>query len=109
MGKKLFISNLDFEVTTDQLRDMFLEHGACNNVVIAVERDTKRSKGFAFIEMENDEEAKKAIDGLNNKIINGRPMKVCEDRGKTNQPGGGGGDSYRSEGGGRTREILPSI
>jgi small subunit ribosomal protein S18 len=108
MGKKLFISNLDFEVTTDQLRDMFLEQGACNSVVIAVDRDTKRSKGFAFIEMENDEEAKKAIELLNNKMINGRPMKVCEDRGKTNQFGGG--ESSKSEGGGqRKHEILPSI
>jgi len=107
MGKKLFISNLDFEVTTDQLRDMFLEQGACNSVVIAVDRDTKRSKGFAFIEMENDEEAKKAIELLNNKMINGRPMKVCEDRGKTNQVGGG--DNAKSEGGQRKHEILPSI
>lgn len=107
MGKKLFISNLDFEVTTDQLRDMFLEQGACNSVVIAVDRDTKRSKGFAFIEMDNDDEAKKAIEALNNKMINGRPMKVCEDRGKTNQVGGG--ESSKSEGGQRKHEILPSI
>lgn len=104
MTKKLFVSNLDFEVTTDQLRDMFLEHGSCNSVVIALDRETKRSKGFAFIEMENDQEAQKAIAALNNKVINGRPMKVCEDRGKTGQ----GGSEQKGEGG-RRHEILPSI
>ena len=108
MAKKLFVSNLDFEVSNDQLRDMFLEHGACISVVIAVDRETKKSKGFAFIEMENDEDAQKAIELLNNKVINGRPMKVCEDRGKTGSPGGGG-EYSKGEGGARKYEILPSI
>lgn len=106
MGKKLFISNLDFEVTTDQLRDMFLEFGPCVSVVIASDRETKRSKGFAFIEMENEEDAAKSIEALNNKLINGRPMKVCEDRGKTG--GSSSGDGARNEQG-RKPEPLPSI
>ena len=106
MGKKLFISNLDFEITNDQLRDMFSAVGACISSVIATDRETRRSKGFAFVEMESEEDAKKAIDGLNNRIVNGRPMKVVEDRGKTGGASGGEGE----EGGGRRpREILPPI
>jgi len=110
MGKKLFISNLDFEIATDQLRDMFLEFGPCVSVVIATDRETKRSKGFAFVEMENEPDAGKAVEGLNNKVVNGRPMKVCEDRGKNTSAGGFAG---AQEGGGgrgdRRSEPLPSI
>jgi small subunit ribosomal protein S18 len=105
MGKKLFISNLDFEISTDQLRDMFLEHGPCVSVVIAADRESKRSKGFAFVEMENEEDATKAIEALNNKQVNGRPMKVCEDRGK----GTGGGASASEGKQERKHEPLPSI
>jgi small subunit ribosomal protein S18 len=108
MGKKLFISNLDFDITTDQLREMFTEVGPCISAVIATDRETKRSKGFAFIEMEGEEDAKAAIEQLNNKVVNGRPMKVCEDRGKTSGPGGGGaGGEFSSEP--RRHEQLPPI
>ena len=107
MGKKLFISNLDFEISTDQLRDMFAEIGGCISAVIANDRETKRSKGFAFVEMESDELARVAIEALNNKVINGRPMKVVEDRGK----GGSTGQSEGATGDGSARrfEPLPSI
>lgn len=103
MAKKLFVSNLDFEITTEQLRDMFSEVGACSSVVIATDRATKRSKGFAFVEMQNEADADKAIELLNNKTVNGRPMKVVEDRGKN--------ESRESSGGGEHRkfEILPPI
>ncbi len=106
MGKKLFISNLDFEITTDQLRDMFTEIGSCLSAVIATDRETKRSKGFAFVEMESDDLAKAAIEALNNKVVNGRPMKVVEDRGKG---GSSGGSDNSAEGGQRRYEPLPSI
>lgn len=105
MGKKLFISNLDFEVSTDQLREMFLEYGPCVSVVIATDRETKRSKGFAFVEMENEPDAGKAVESLNNKVINGRPMKVCEDRGKNSGPAVSGGEGKTD----RRPEPLPSI
>jgi ribosomal protein S18 len=82
MGKKLFISNLDFDVTSDQLRELFSRVGPCVSVVVALDKESKRSKGFAFIEMENEEDAVRAIEELNNEQINGRPMKVVEDRGK---------------------------
>ena len=106
MKKKLFISNLDFEITTEQLREMFAELGGVVSAVIATDRETKRSKGFAFVEMEAEDGAEKAIKQLNNKVINGRPMKVCEDRGKT---GGSSEEGAGSEGGERKREFLPPI
>lgn len=103
MGKKLFISNLDFDVTADQLREMFSEVGTCISVVVAVDKESKRSKGFAFVEMDNDDTAKKAIDALNNKAVNGRPMKVSEDRGKTSQSSG----EAREEGQKRYEPLPP--
>ena len=111
MAKKLFVSNLDFEIDTGTLRDLFTEIGSCISVVIATDRETKRSKGFAFVEMEREEDAAKAIETLNNKAVRGRPIKVCEDRGKTGGRGAGEGDG---EGGGhgdgnRRYEPLPSI
>jgi small subunit ribosomal protein S18 len=105
--KKLFISNLDFEVTSDQLRALFEEVGPSISVVVASDRETKRSKGFAFVEMEREEDAKKAIETLNNRSLNGRPMKVCEDRGKNAGPASAGGEGQ--EGGARRFEPLPSI
>lgn len=101
MKNKLFVSNIDFEITTEQLREMFDEIGGCVNAVIAVDRESKRSKGFAFVEMENEEVGEKAIKELNNKVINGRPMKVCFDRGKANES-----DNQKP---GKTREYLPPI
>lgn len=104
MKKKLFVSNLDFEVSNDQLQEMFAQVGGLVSAVIALDRETKRSKGFAFVEMESEDAAAKAIEALNNKVINGRPMKVVEDRGK------GGGVGPRGEGDGeRKREYLPPI
>ena len=99
MKNKLFVSNIDFDVQTESLREMFEEIAPVVNAVIATDRETKRSKGFAFIEMQNEDGASSAIEALNNKVINGRPMKVCHDRGK-------GGDDDK---GGRKKEFLPPI
>lgn len=133
MGKKLFVSNLDFEISADQVREMFAGFGTVVSAVLAMDRETRRSKGFAFVEMAQADEADKAVTALNNKIVNGRPMKVAEDRGKssTSAPGPsvsnasgpatgavGGGSSASSgassgsdEGGGGKRrfEPLPAI
>ena len=106
MKKKLFVSNLDFEVTTDQLKEMFQGVATIISVVVATDRETKRSKGFAFVEMESEDGATKAIETLNNKVVNGRPIKVCEDRGK-NAPAAAGAEG--GEGGGRKFEPLPPI
>jgi len=111
MGRKLFVSNIDFDVTQDQLKEMFEGVGPAVSVVMALDRETKRSKGFAFVEMESDELAKTAIEKLNNKAINGRPMKVCEDRGKQGSGGGGAEAGAEGEEGGapRQREFLPPM
>ena len=105
MAKKLFVSNLDFEISVEQLREMFSEVGGVVSVVIATDRETKRSKGFAFVEMEADDAATAAIETINNKMVNGRPVKVVEDRGK-----GGGDTREASSGGERPKfEPLPAI
>jgi len=90
MGKKLFVSNLDFEISADQVREMFVTYGAVVSAVLAMDRETRRSKGFAFVEMTQNDEADKAVAALNNKIVNGRPMKVAEDRGKASGAGNSG-------------------
>jgi small subunit ribosomal protein S18 len=106
MKKKLFVSNLDFDVTEEQLQEMFGEVGPTVSCVLATDRETKRSKGFAFVEMDASEDATKAIEALNNKVVNGRPVRVTEDRGKGGTSGPGD-----KEGGGprRQREQLPPI
>lgn len=105
MGKKLFVSNLNFEITQDELYEMFAEVGEVISAVIATDRETKRSKGFAFVEMAQEDDAQKCIDTLNNKSINNRPIKVVFDRGKTNSNSGSSGEG----GGQRKYEPLPPI
>jgi small subunit ribosomal protein S18 len=105
MAKKLFVSNLDFEVTAEQLKELFNDIGAPTSIVVATDRETKRSKGFAFIEMNSDELADQAIEKLSGKVLNGRPIKVAADRGKTapSIPGvEGSSDNKRPE-------FLPAV
>lgn len=109
MKNKLFVSNIDFDVTVDQLKDMFDKVAEGATVVIATDRETKRSKGFAFVEMDNDEDAEKAINELNNKALNGRPMKVCYDRGKGGGSTGNERSGERGSGEKVKREYLPPI
>jgi len=109
MGRKLFVSNLNFDITTEQLRDMFAEVGSVVSAVIATDRETKRSKGFAFVEMDNDELAEKAIESLNNKVVSGRAMKVVEDRGKGGMAGSAPGAPAGSGDQPRKYEPLPPI
>ncbi len=82
MKNKLFISNLDFSIDQEQLENIFNEVGNFTSIVIAVDKESRRSRGFAFVEMKDDESADKAVEVLNNREINGRPMKVSYDRGK---------------------------
>ena len=103
MKNKLFISNLDFSITQDQLEDIFNEVGNFLGIVIATDKDS-RSRGFAFVEMKDEESAQKAVDVLNNKEINGRPMKVSFDRGK-NQDNLKAGEKVQ----GQVKEQLPPI
>jgi len=73
--KKLFVGNLPFTVTEDDLGELFGKHGSVSSCKIIMDRDTGRSKGFAFIEMENAETAMSALDGVD---LGGRPLRVNE-------------------------------
>ena len=79
---KLFVSNLDFELKPEDIKGVFSDIGTVITLTLVTDRETGRSRGYCFIEMASAEEAAKAIEGLNGKVINGRPISVAEDRGK---------------------------
>jgi cold-inducible RNA-binding protein len=105
MAKKLFVGNLSFKTTESDLRNAFEQYGAVESVAIIMDRDTGRSKGFGFVEM-NEEDANKAIAGLGGAEVDGRALTVNEarpmvkrefgggDRGDRGGRGGGRGDRY---------------
>ncbi len=96
--KNIFVGNLDFAATDSSLRAMFEQYGTVDRVSVVTDRDTGRSRGFAFVEMGNTEEADRAIAGLNGTAFEGRAMNVNEARPKVQ---GGGG---RGNGGGFARQ-----
>ena len=89
--KSIFVGNLDFGVTEDQIRALFEAHGAVDRVTIMTDRDTGRSRGFAFVEMANSQEADQAIAAVNGADLNGRALNVNEARPKPVRRGGPGG------------------
>ena len=91
MGKKLYVGNLGYGVTDDQLREMFGPYGSVQTAQVITDRDTGRSKGFGFVEYGDDNEAKAAISGLSGQEYGGRALTVNEARPKTGGGGGGGG------------------
>jgi RNA recognition motif-containing protein len=96
MGKKIYVGNLSYSVDSDQLSEVFATYGSVNSVNMITDRDTGRSKGFAFVEMSEDNEAGEAIQKLNGRELAGRAMNVSE--AKPQEPrrsGGGGGGSAR--------------
>ena len=96
MGKKLYVGNLSYDTTDSALEQMFAAHGTVQSAQVIMDRDTGRSKGFGFVEMSSDAEAKAAIDALNGKEVGGRTLTVNEARPREERGGGG-----RSGGGGR--------
>ena len=96
--KNIFVGNLSFSTTEDELRQMFEAHGQVDRVSIMTDRDTGRSRGFGFVEMASNEDGEKAITALNGSQTGGRTLNVNEARPKTERSGGGGGG-----GGGRDR------
>lgn len=99
--KNIFVGNLDFAATDSSVRSMFEQYGTVDRVNLVTDRDTGRSRGFAFVEMSSTEEADRAIAALNGADLDGRAMNVNEARPKVQ---GGGGRSYgggRPNGGGR--------
>jgi len=80
--KNIFIGNLDFSITEDQLRALFAAHGTVETVTIVRDRDTGQPRGFAFLEMTNDSDAEKAIQALNGTLLGGRTLTINEARPK---------------------------
>lgn len=102
--KNIFVGNLSFNTAEEELRQLFAPYGQVDRVSILTDRETGRSRGFAFVEMTNNEEGEKAIAGLNGKEVGGRTINVNEARPKAERPsGGGGGRSDRGDRGDRGR------
>ncbi len=78
MSKKIYVGNLSYNTGEDQLSDIFAQYGTVLSAKIIVDRETNRSKGFGFIEMEEDDAAEAAISALNNQEIDGRNLRVNE-------------------------------
>jgi RNA recognition motif-containing protein len=91
MGKKLYVGNLPFNTTQEELEELFSQHGTCESVAIITDRETGRSRGFGFVEMSNGSEAEAAIAELNGRDFNGRQLNVSEARERAGGGGGGGG------------------
>jgi RNA recognition motif-containing protein len=99
MAKNIYVGNLIWECTADDLLALFQEHGAVARAQVITDRETGRSRGFGFVEMENDAEAQKAIDALNGTEYNGRPLTVNEARPREERGGGQRGGGYGGGGG----------
>jgi RNA recognition motif-containing protein len=104
MSTKLFVGNLSFNATENQLQDMFAPHGTVLGVDMIMDKFSGRPRGFAFVTMETKEGAEAAASALNGKSIDGRALTVNEARPRDERPrtggGGGGGGGYRGGGGG---------
>ena len=88
---KLYVGNLPYNTTEDDLRNLFSQYGSIDSVAVITDRETGRSKGFGFVEFGNDSEARAAIQALSGQEYGGRELTVNEARPKTGGAGGGGG------------------
>ena len=90
---KLYVGNLSFETTENDLQDLFEKHGAVNEVHLVMDRMTGKSRGFAFVTMNDDAQANAAMSAVNGQDLNGRSLKISEARPREDRPrtGGGGG------------------
>ena len=100
MGKKLYVGNLSYNVTSSDLEQLFGQHGQVTSAQVINDRDTGRSKGFGFVEMGSDDEAQAAIAAVNGQQHDGRTLTVNEARPKEDRGGGGGGRGGYGGGGG---------
>ena len=103
MATKLYVGNLSFNTTNQDLNDLFGEIGKVESANVVEDRDTGRSRGFGFVEMSSKEEADNAIAQLNGKEVDGRELKVNEAKPQENRGGGGGGRGGYGGGGGGGR------
>ena len=102
MGTKLYVGNLAFSTTENELQELFSQAGAVQEVTLMQDKFTGKSRGFAFVTMGSDQEAQNAITQFNGKTVEGRPLTVNEARPREPRPpgGGGGGRGYGGGGGG---------
>ena len=114
MSTKLYVGNLAFQTTSQDLQDLFSQAGTVQSASVMEDRDTGRSRGFAFVEMSSQEEATSAIEQFNGKEVAGRALKVNEAKPRENRGGGGrgfggnrGGGFGGNNGGGRNRRPEP--
>lgn len=103
MSTKLFVGNLDFNVTEKELQEAFAGHGTVMEVNVVTDRATGRPRGFGFVTMSTPEDAQKAIEGLNGKNMGGRTLNVSIAREREQRSGGGGGRGGYGGGGRRER------
>ena len=110
MAKNIYVGNLPWKIDNDELRELFQAHGTVSRAEVINDRQTGRSRGFGFVEMENDDEALRAIEALNEADCDGRPLTVNEAKEREPRPSGGdrrggdrrgGGGGYGGGGGGR--------
>lgn len=97
MGKRIYVGNLPWSTTSTEMEGIFGEFGAVVSAEVISDRETGRSRGFGFVEMESEEGMQAAIQALNGKDMGGRPLTVNEAKEKTSRPmggGGGGGGGY---------------
>jgi RNA recognition motif-containing protein len=99
MSMKLYVGNLDFQTSEYDLEQLFGQSGTVNSASIIADRETGRSRGFAFVEMSSQEEGEAAIATFNGKEVNGRALVVNEARQRENSGGGGGRGGYGGGGG----------
>ena len=102
MESKLYVGNLPYSTTEDELRNLFSQAGTVASVAVIKDRDTGQSKGFAFVEMSNQVEAEKAISMFNGRSMGQREMRVSLARPRDDRAGGGGGYGNRGGGGRRS-------
>jgi RNA recognition motif-containing protein len=100
VGKKLYVGNLSYGVSDSALEQLFSQFGTVQSAQVIQDRATGRSKGFGFVEMDNDAQAQAAIDGLHERELDGRRLTVNEARPREDRGGGGGGGGYGGGGGG---------
>ena len=103
MGKKLYVGNLDYGVTDSALEQLFAAHGTVESARVIIDRDTGRPKGFGFVEMNTEQEARAAIAALNGAQSGGRSLTVNEAKPREDRGGGGSGGGRGGYGGGRRR------
>ena len=103
MSRKIYVGNLPWSTTSSDLEAMFAPHGAVRAAEVISDRETGRSRGIGFVEMETDDGLQAAIAALNGHEMTGRPLTVNEARERTPRPGGGGGGGGGRSGGGGGR------